>query len=51
MAGNISTLAYVTKHRQRRSLGDPTWVRLALIGTALLFVGLFLIVPLAAVFT
>ena len=51
MAGNISTLAYVTKHRQRRSLGDPTWVRYLLIGVALLFVGLFLIVPLVSVFT
>ena len=51
MAGNISTLAYVTKHRQRRSLGDPWWVRYSLIGLALLFVGLFLIVPLASVFT
>jgi sulfate transport system permease protein len=51
MAGNISTLAYVAKHRQRRSLGDPTWVRYGLIGVALLFVGLFLIVPLASVFT
>ena len=51
MAGTISTLAYVTKHRQRRSLGDPTWVRYSLIGLALLFVGLFLIVPLASVFT
>ena len=50
MAGNISTLAYVTKHRQRRSLGDPTWVRFSLIAVALLFVGLFLIVPLASVF-
>ena len=50
MAGNVSTLAYVAKHRQRRSLGDPGWVRFLLIGTALLFVGLFLVVPLAAVF-
>ena len=50
MAGNISTLAYVTKHRQRRSLGDPLWVRWLLIGSALLFVGLFLIVPLVSVF-
>ena len=50
MAGTISTLAYVAKHRQRRSLGDPAWVRYLLIGGALLFAGLFLIVPLAAVF-
>ena len=51
MAGTVSTLAYVAKHRQRRSLGDPAWVRFGLIGVALLFAGLFLIVPLAAVFT
>jgi sulfate transport system permease protein len=51
MAGNLSTLAYVARHRQRRSLGDPFWVRCVLIGAALLFAGLFLIVPLAAVFT
>ncbi len=50
MAGNISTLAYVAKHRQRRSLSDPAWVRYSLIAVALLFVGLFLIVPLASVF-
>ncbi len=51
MAGTVSTLAHVAKHRQRRSLGDPRWVRWSLIGLALLFVGLFLVVPLAAVFT
>ncbi len=50
MAGTVSTLAHVARHRQRRSLGDPRWVRVALIGAALLFVALFLVVPLAAVF-
>ena len=51
MAGNVSTLAYVAKHRQRRSLGDPRWVRFTLTIVALLFVGVFLVVPLVAVFT
>ncbi len=51
MAGNVSTLAYVAQPRQRRSLRDPRWVRGALIGAALLFVTLFLVVPLAVVFT
>ena len=50
MAGNVSTLVYVAKHRQRRSLKDPLWVRVLLIGAALLFVGLFLLVPMASVF-
>jgi sulfate transport system permease protein len=51
MAGNVSTLAHVAKHRQRRSLRDPWWARSALIGASLLFVAVFLVVPLAAVFT
>jgi sulfate transport system permease protein len=51
MAGNVSTLAYVAKHRQRRSLGDPRWVRFTLTAASLLFVGIFLVVPLVAVFT
>ena len=51
MAGNVSTLAHVAKHRQRRSLQDPQWLRVALIGLALLFVAIFLVVPLVAVFT
>ena len=50
MAGNVSTLAYVAKHRQRRSIGDPRWVRYGLIGAALIFVSLFLVLPLAVVF-
>jgi len=51
MAGNVSTLAYVAKSRQRRSLGDPRWVRAALISIALLFVAVFVLAPLAVVFT
>ena len=33
------------------STGEPVWLRCTLIGLALVFVGLFLILPLAAVFT
>jgi sulfate transport system permease protein len=33
------------------STGEPVWLRRTLIGIALVFVGLFLILPLAAVFT
>ena len=33
------------------STGEPVWLRRTLIGVALVFVGLFLILPLAAVFT
>jgi sulfate transport system permease protein len=35
----------------RRATAEGPWVRALLIGTALLFVGLFLIIPLVAVFT
>jgi sulfate/thiosulfate transport system permease protein len=34
----------------RPAVADPAWVRLLLTGTALLFLALFLVVPLAAVF-
>ena len=34
-----------------RGTRDPAWLRLTLLGVALLFLGLFLAVPLAAVFT
>ncbi|AWK88869.1 sulfate ABC transporter permease subunit CysW [Azospirillum thermophilum] len=37
--------------RQTSALADPVWVRLALIGTALAFLVLFLVLPLVAVFT
>ena len=33
------------------STGEPVWLRRTLIGVALVFVGLFLVLPLAAVFT
>ena len=50
MAKNVSTLAYVARHPRRRSIEDPLWLRVLLIGTALGFVGLFLIVPMLVVF-
>ncbi|MBI5380440.1 MAG: sulfate ABC transporter permease subunit CysW [Opitutae bacterium] len=34
-----------------RATRDPAWLRYTLLGAALLFLGLFLVVPLAAVFT
>jgi sulfate transport system permease protein len=36
---------------RREAITEPGWVRWLLIGTALAFLGLFLLVPLAAVFT
>jgi sulfate transport system permease protein len=36
---------------RRRATAEPAWVRWGLIGVALAFLGLFLLVPLAAVFT
>ncbi len=49
MASTISTLNRpAAKHRATH---DPAWVRWSLIGVALFFLGLFLFVPLAAVFT
>ena len=49
MAGSISRLTHVSV--VPRSARDPRWVRWTLTGVALLFLGLFLFVPLAAVFT
>jgi sulfate/thiosulfate transport system permease protein len=49
MAGAISRINRPTA--ARRPSHDPAWVRWTLTGAALLFLGLFLFVPLAAVFT
>lgn len=49
MAGNVSTLAFVSPHPRRRSIEDPLWLRALLIGAALLFVGLFLVAPMIVV--
>jgi len=46
----IATHSYSNKVAQSRSIAEPAWIRWLLIGTALAFLGLFLFVPLAAVF-
>ena len=43
--------SYSSKVAQRRAIAEPAWIRWLLIGGALAFLGLFLFVPLAAVFT
>ncbi len=50
MAGSASTLSYVAAHHRRRGIDDPAWLKITLIGTAVVFVGLFLVIPLVAVF-
>ena len=42
---------YSAKVAKRRATSEPTWIRWTLITTALLFLSLFLFMPLAAVFT
>jgi sulfate transport system permease protein len=42
---------YQGKVAYKRATSEPTWVRWGLIGLSLTFLGLFLLVPLAAVFT
>ncbi|MFQ6333682.1 sulfate ABC transporter permease subunit CysW [Methylophilus sp. 3sh_L] len=42
---------YQGKVAYKRATSEPTWVRWGLIGLAMAFLGLFLLVPLAAVFT
>ena len=49
MNGSISRLTHVSA--APHSARDPVWVRWTLTGVVLLFLGLFLFVPLAAVFT
>ena len=48
---SASTLSAPRRAAPRRVTAEPPFVRWLLIGTALLFLGLFLFVPLAAVFT
>jgi sulfate transport system permease protein len=48
--GLASTLHVPRRAAPRRVTAEPPFVRWLLIGTALLFLGLFLVVPLAAVF-
>lgn len=42
---------YQTKVANRRATSEPTWVRWSLIALVLLFLSLFLFIPLAAIFT
>jgi len=42
---------YHSKIAQSRAIAEPAWLRWLLIGTSLAFLGLFLFVPLAAVFS
>ena len=42
---------YTAKVAKSRAIAEPAWLRWLLIGTALAFLGLFLFMPLAAVFT
>ena len=52
MAGTISRLVTDRSHAENRpGMNDPAWARRLLIGMALLFVGLVLVLPLALVFT
>jgi sulfate transport system permease protein len=51
MASAASSLATAARPRPaRRATSEPPWVRRLLIGTALAFLALFLVVPLASVF-
>ncbi|MCR6654094.1 MAG: sulfate ABC transporter permease subunit CysW [Cellvibrionaceae bacterium] len=49
MAGNVSTLGRRTT-RINHAVTEPLWVQLSLITVALVFLALFLVVPLVAVF-
>ena len=47
----IHPTSYSAKVAQRRAIAEPAWIRWSLVGVALVYLGLFLFVPLAAVFT
>ena len=47
----MSSVQHGTPSHAINSTGEPVWLRRTLIGVALVFVGLFLVLPLAAVFT
>lgn len=55
MTTNRQTISQYTKYNNRvtsnRATSESAWVRYALIGVTLLFLSLFLFIPLAAVFT
>jgi len=48
--GPTSAIQAIRRAGRLRSTGEPVWVRWVLIAVALLFLGLFLLVPLVAVF-
>ena len=48
---STSTSHQTTQAQQRAGTTEPAWVRYTLIGVALVFIILFLVLPLAAVFT
>ncbi|MGM8226918.1 sulfate ABC transporter permease subunit CysW [Cellvibrio sp. ARAG 10.3] len=50
MTGAVSSL-WRRRSNTTDTTTEPLWIRLALIGTALVFLALFLVVPLVAVFT
>lgn len=50
MTGAVSSL-WRRRSNTTDATTEPLWIRLALIGTALVFLALFLVVPLVAVFT
>jgi len=54
MAGSLPSIAFSSAPRKSHggdALRDPAWLRWTLLGIALLFLGVFLVIPLAAVFT
>jgi sulfate/thiosulfate transport system permease protein len=51
MAGSVSRLMHGPAQAHARALTEPAWVRRILIGVALLYIGLFLVMPLLSVFT
>ncbi len=50
MAGAAGGIASRARGGQRAATAEPFWIRVLLIGLALGFIGLFLVIPLAAVF-
>lgn len=50
MAGILSRLQRVSKESSHYGLTEPVWVQRTLIGVALVFLSLFLLIPIAAVF-
>lgn len=51
MAGIISRLSTRSGAERRPGMTEPAWIRRLLIGTALLFVGFVLVLPLALIFS